>query len=462
MAYADLREFLERLKSEGQLSTIEVEVDPKYEVGAIARKVLDARGPALLFNKLKGHANPVAVNLLGTRERFGLALECATDHIHEEWMKRIQTPLSPRIVDAGPCKENILLRDEVDLYRFPIPIWNELDGGPYITFPCQISKDPDTGHRNAGMYRLQVHDQRTLGIQIHPHRHISVQRRKSKDKEGFPVAIALGLDPAVHIATITPFPLGVDEIAMAGALRGQPVELVKCETIPLEVPATAEIIIEGEIPQVTLLEEGLFGEFTGYYGPLERRPIVVIKAITYRNGAIHEATYEGRPPHENAVVNGISMETEILRSVSIPGIKKIYVTEGGCGAFNAVVSVERISNGYAKMLALAILGTWAGRFIKTLILVDTDIDPYDWNQVEWAMATRMQPDRDVEVINNVAGVAIDPSLDRESRRGGRFLVSKLVIDATAFDIEEFEPVCRPHPDVMKKVEEEWNKYGIKC
>ena len=202
--------------------------------------------------------------------------------------------------------------DDVDLSRLPIPIWNELDGGPYITFPCHISRDPETGIRNAAMYRAQVFDRNTVGILAAPYRHINIQGRKQKGP--FPVAIALGLDPAIHIASVSAFPFGVDEIAMAGALRQEAVSLVKCETIPLEVPATAEIVLEGELLYDETREEGLFGEFTGYYGIKVERPTIKIKAMTFRNDPIYLGSYEGKPPVSfrqacmKGAANGINMD----------------------------------------------------------------------------------------------------------------------------------------------------------
>ncbi|MDP2725967.1 MAG: UbiD family decarboxylase, partial [Dehalococcoidia bacterium] len=278
--------------------------------------------------------------------------------------------------------------------------------------------------------------------------------------EPFPVAIAIGVDPSVLIAVVSPFPFGVDELAMAGALRGEPLEMVPCETIPLHVPAHAEIVLEGEIPADTLHEEGPFGEFTGYYGVKSRRPVIEIKAITHRNGAIHQASYEGKPPQETNVLQGISIEGEIMKLVSLPGIRGIHVTEGGCGSFNAVVSIEKRFEGYGKMMAMAILGCWAGRTIKTLIVVDEDIDPYNWTEVEWALATRMQPHQSVEIIKDVTGLVLDPSLPLAERLSGNSRTSKLIIDATRYDAKEFEVVCTPKKEAVEKVEREWGKYGI--
>jgi UbiD family decarboxylase len=462
MAYHDLRAFLERLEEEGELARVKVEVDPQYEIGAICRRVLDARGPALLFEKPGKSPFPLATDLLATRRRYAMALETEPHHLLDEWVKRTAQPLRPTLVSSGPCKENILKDEEVDLFRFPIPVWNALDGGPFITLPIHITRDPETGESNAAVYRCQVHDRHTLGLLAAPYRHISQHRAKAKARgEPFPVAIALGVDPTVVIAAVSPFPFGMDELSMAGALRGEPLELVPCETIPLAVPAHAEIILEGEIPHDALQEEGPFGEFTGYFGAQGMRPIIRIKAITHRNGAIHLASYEGKPPQETNVLQAVAMEGEVLKLVSLPGIKGIHVTEGGCGAFNCIVSVEKRFEGYGKMMGMAILGTWAGRLMKNVIVVDDDIDPYDRTEVEWALATRMQPHRDIEIIKEVTGVALDPSLPLSERLSGDSRTSKLIIDATRHDAKEFETVCVPNREAMARVERDWARYGIR-
>lgn len=459
MAYRDLRQFLARLEETGHLVRVKAEVDLKYEIGAICRRVVDVDGPALLFERPGGYSVPLVTNILGSRERYALALETTSNDLAQEWRHRTLNPIPPTLVKTGPCKENILIGDDVDVFKLPIPTWNALDGGAYITFPCYISKDLQTGERNCGMYRTTVHDRKTLGILAAPFRHLAFQRSKTPDKP-FPVAIALGLDPTIHMATVASFSYGVDEIAMAGALRGEPVELVRCETVPLEVPATAEVILEGEIVPGILRDEGPFGEVTGYYGVRVPRPIIEVKAMTFRNNPIHEAHYEGKPPNaESYLMESIPMEAEFLRLVSLPGLKRVHFIQGG-GALGAVASIEKRFEGHGKMMAMAILGTWAARAIKILTIVDDDIDPSDHRQVEWAVATRVQPDRDVEIIKEAHGMVLDPSMRLEERTRGTARTSKMIIDATRYDAKDFEIVCNPDPAAADKVQREWAKYGI--
>src|SRR3990167_6442242 len=461
MPYADLREFLHQLEKEGELGHVKRPVDLHYETGAVSRKALDLRGPALSFDNIRGHKIPLVVNLFATRRRYALGLDTTPEELHRHWIERTKEPIEPVIVKDGRCKENAFIGKDVDLTKFPIPIWNELDGGPYITLPCHITKHPVTGARNASMYRAQVHDRATIGILAAPYRHIVLHRTEAlKRGEPLPVAIALGVDPAITVASAAGFPYGVDELTMAGALRDEPIELVRCETIPLEVPASAEIVLEGEIDPKELREEGLFGEFTGYYGIKHPRPVIKIKAITHRNNPIYAASYEGLPPHDTALLQGLPIETEILRLCPLPGIQKVHVTEGGGGAFNCVISIKKQFEGFAKMIAMAALGTWGARYVKTLIIVDDDVDPFDWTQVEWALATRVQPHRDVEIIRDVVGCILDPSLSLQERRTGHSRTSKMIIDATKYDAAEFEIPCRPKQDTMEKINREWVEYAI--
>ena len=459
MAYTDLRHFLQRLRGEGELATVSAEVDPRYEVGAVCRKVLNGRGPALWFERVKGSDLPLVVDVFATRKRFALALETTLDQVHDEWIRRTQTPLEPVMVPSGPCKENIIRGDKIDLTKLPIPIWNELDGGPFITLPHQITRDPVTGARNMGIYRSQLFDRRTIGILASPARHLSIHRSKYKG-EPFPVAIVIGVDPAISIAANAPFPFDVDELAMAGALRGAPVELVRCETIPLEVPAAAEIVLEGWMyPEDKLVQEGPFGEYTGYYGDIRSRPVIRIETITHRDQPLYQGTYVGRPPGGSEALTPIPMEAEIRRLVSLPGLKKVHCTMGGA-RFNVIVSVEKLCEGYGKMAAMAILGTWASRMIKNLIIVDDDIDPENWDEVEWALATRVQPHRDVEIIKDLPGSSLDPSLPHGEKSGGHARTSKMIIDATRYDAKQFELACGPDRETLRRVETQWERYGL--
>jgi 2,5-furandicarboxylate decarboxylase 1 len=459
MAYQSFRGFLARLEAEGEIAHVEPEVDLTYEIGAICFKTLRARGPALVFDRPRGGGFPLAVNLFASRRRYALAIEAEPERMHATWAERLARPIPPVLVDDGPCHENVLVGEDVDLYRLSVPTWNGFDGGQFITMGCYVSKDPVLGHHNVGMYRAQVQDRQTLGILAAPYTHIMQQWAK-RPNEPFPVALVIGADPSLAIMATTAFPVETDEMVMAGGLRQAPLELVRCRTIPLEVPAAAEIVIEAELHPGDLLEEGPFGEFAGYYGSRLARQAVRVKAITHRNQPIHHATYTGMPPHESALITGIQREAEILRLVPLAGLQQVHMTEAGCGAFSAIAQIRKQYEGHGKLMAMSILGTPVGRYIKQVTVVDEDVDPFDPMQVEWAVATRVQAGRDVEIITDVTGMILDPSLPEQEQRTGTARGSKLIVDATRYDAKSFPTTVRPDQATLEQVERNWDRYGI--
>jgi 2,5-furandicarboxylate decarboxylase 1 len=459
MAYGGMRDYLRRLEAEGEVAHVGAAVDLQYEVGAICFKTLRARGPALVFDRPGGYDVPLAVNLFANRKRYALAIEAEPESIHEAWTERTERPIPPVVVDDGPCKENVLRGDDVDLGLLPVPTWNGLDGGAFITLACHISKDVTTGSHNVGIYRAQVHDRRTIGILAAPYTHI-MQHRAKWGSEPFPVALALGVDPTLVLTAVAAFPRESDELAMAGALRQAPLELVRCETIPLEVPASAEIVLEGEMIAGDLIEEGPFGEFAGYYGSRLARQAIRIKAMTFRNNPIHHATYTGMPPHESALITAIPREAEILRATRATGVVQVHVTEGGCGAFNVIAAIRKPYEGAGKLAGMSILGSPVGRYVKNVILVDDDVDPYDLAQVDWAVATRVLASRDVDVVDGVAGMILDPALPEAEQHSGAARGSKLIIDATKYNAKSFPVLVRPDQATLERVERNWERYGI--
>jgi len=457
--FKGLRAYLDLLKSEGELACIEQPVALDQELAAICVKSLRGRGPALMFERPGDSDIPILANLLATRRRFGLALGCEPRDTQHVWNERAEHPLAPIEVGEGHCQDHVYLGDDVDLTMLPAPIWNRLDGGPYITLSCHITRDAKTGHRNVGVYRNQVHDRNTLGILAGPYTHIRLGHRYNPD-EPFPVAIALGVDPRLTMAASSPLPIDMDEMAMAGALRGEPFELVKCKTVPLEVPADAEFILEGEVRPTELREEGPFGEFTGHYGgPKLARSTIHITALTHKDKPILHLAYQGAPPHETDVLTAVGKEAEIVRTMHLPGIKSVHITEGGCGVLHCVVAVEKMYEGYGKMVGMAVLGTPGGRHFKLVTVVDHDVDPFDPLAVEWAIATRVQANRDVEIIKEVTGIFLDPSMREEDQKGPA-RTDKMIIDATRYNAKSYPEVCLPSEDAMAKVERDWGRYGI--
>ena len=458
--YSGLREFLDILEREGELAYVHVPVQLNQELGAVCVKSLRSGGPALLFERPGDSSMPILTNLLATRRRYGLALGCAPAETQHEWNRRVVRPLPPVVVEReAPCQEVVLLGDEADVTALPAPIWNARDGGPYLTLSCHITRDSTTGLRNVGVYRNQVHDAHTLGLLAGPYTHIMLQHRSAPD-EPFPVAIAMGVDPRIVQTASSPLPFGTDELAVAGALRGEPFELVRCKTIPLEVPVDAELVIEGEVRPTEKRDEGPFGEFTGTYGgPRLPRMTIHVKAITRRRDPILHLAYQGAPPHETDVLTAAGKEAEVVRTVPLPGIKAVHITEGGCGVLHVVVSVEKLYEGYGKMVGMAVLSCPSGRHFKQVTVVDDDVDPFDSLAVEWAVATRVQPARDVEILREVTGIFLDPSLP-PAEQAGPARTSKMIIDATRYDAKNYPPVCLPSAEAMARVQREWERYGI--
>jgi UbiD family decarboxylase len=461
-----LRDFLARLEAEGELARVGADVDLRHELGAVCSRAGSLDAPALLFERPGGHAMPIVANLFRARRRIALALETDPATLVNDWRTRIKEPIPPVTVAAGgstpPCQENVLLGDEIDLTRdLPIPIFNELDGGPYITAGCHITVAHDTGTRNVGVYRNQVHGPRRLGILSAPYRHLR-QHHAGYEKEGrpLPVAIVIGVDPAVFLGAVASVPAGVDELGVAGALRGKPVELVPCLTVPIDVPATAEIVLECEMPPEEFLDEGPFGELTGYYSGVKPRPVLDVKALSFRNGAIHHASYLGRPPNESSQIEGLLSSANILEQVTLPGLRAVHLTDGSSGFFKVVASIDKPFEGYGKMMAMAILGTWNARAVKEVVIVDSDIDPANADEVEWAIASRVQADRDVEILTGMVGAVLDPSLPDRPGTSEGMTTAKMIVDATRYDAASFPSAVEPPAAVFERVVANWERYGI--
>jgi len=459
MAFRDLREFLELLKNEGELLTVDQEIDPHLEIGAVGH--LTRMGPAVHFTNLKGSDKSVAMNILGTRKRAGLAIGASADNLNKAIARGIENPIKPVLVSDGPCKENILTGDDVDLGIFPIPQWNDKDGGKFIDFGADITKDATTGTQNAGMYRMHVKGKNKTNIYIADRQHIGRHYKTAKEAglEGLEMAVAIGLDPATNIVAPLPAEFGVNELDLAGGLRGEPVEVVKCETVDLVVPATAEIILEGRIPLGVHETEGPFGEFTGYYSGTYEHPIFEISAITYRNDAIFQGTYLGRPPTEGHIVGEIPMETltYVEAKKKLPELRGVHIMEG-TGWIIWVASIKKEYEGQIQRVANVIWTTEVGDYGKVLIVVDDDINPYDIHDVVWAISTRYQPEFDTYITPRVAGYGIDPSEITTSARGietggTSSMTSRVVIDATV----PFERPIQGEPVMPPAITEEIKK-----
>ncbi len=469
--FCDLRSFIDYLREGGQVQEINAQVDKTWEVGTICRENFDREGPALIFNRIDGYKTPLVVGVLGTLQRYGMALGIPpkTSAFVEVWRKAYDNPIKPVKVQQAPCKE--VKTTDIDLFRdpFPVPVWHPLDAGPELgTFHAVITKDPETGWTNLGTYRNQILEKDKLGCLVIPYRHVGLHWHKWKNLgKPMPVAIALGLDPCLNMTAVSAVPAEVCEYDVAGGLQGRPIEVIEAETSDLLVPANAEIIIEGEMPIDHFYpEEAPFGEFTGYMGTKRYDShFIVVKCVTYRRDPYFQGTYEGRPPSESTVARCAGRSAamiEHLKRAGIPGIVDVCVTPGGCAGFHAAVAIEKRYPGHVRDVFGHVWGH-PTLFCKHVTVVDADIDPWNPMQVEWAVSTRVQADRDIEIVRNGKSIVLDPS-QVPSMRGWSALMgvdaTKPIDEYERDKTEEFPATTDPLPEWIKRVRERWQEYGF--
>lgn len=460
MGMDDFREFLRVLEENGELLKIAEEVDPRFEVGGINRLAVLKRAPALLFEHIKGSPAPVATFTFGSQRRinlvFGTENQQQTVEKYLEALGRDRIP--PVLVDSGPCKENIL-RDP-DLTRdIPNIIWGELDGGPYITLPLVVTKDCEKKKRNMGIYRVMIAGPKEAGILIVPTQHIGqMYTEYERRNEPMEAAICLGGDPLLTVLAASPLQYGDDELGVVGSIRQEPVKVVKCETVDLEVPATAEVVIEGVVLPKVRKPEGPFGEYTGYYGTRGERSVFQVTCITHRNNYIWPAAYVTKPypPNEDTTVRSVGVDAGILDQARkvLPAIKNFHMLKSSGDSYMGVVQIGKKPYAhFAKQVMDAVWATHKGCWIKILVVVDEDIDIYDVEDVLWAISLRVQPHSDTFVINDHIGYPLDPSA------GVPGVSSHMGIDATIKVPERFTsypPLSVASPSLLEAIE---RKYG---
>jgi UbiD family decarboxylase len=438
MPFRDLREFIAHLEDQKELRRIRKPVDTKYEIAAYIRKTSDIKGPALLFENVNESKIPVLGGVFATRKRGLLALETSEKEYGEKFHQALEHLVPPRKISSGPCKEVILKSEDADLSRFPIPIFSKNDSGPFITAGLVISKDPESARNNTSIYRLQVHGPRRLGVKA---QQLARQLRKAEARgEALPVAIAIGTDPVLMLASQWDAPYGVDELELAGALRGEPVEVMRAETVDLMVPATAEVIIEGYIQPQMREVEGPFGEVGGYSTPKFPKPVIEVTAITHRKNPIFQAALTGMPTTENHILRQIPMEATYYWELKKrhPGVTAVHFPAAGAILFLVVIAMKQT---YLYEARNAIASMFATRRNKIIIVVDDDVNIYDMEKVMWAVATRSRPEEDVVVFPRLSTSGMDPSAFRLEGTDS-FWNSGLGIDAT-------KPYGQPFPDVVE-------------
>lgn len=451
--HSDLREFIDFLEKRGELKRITAEVDPNLEMTEICDRTLRAGGPALLFENPKGFDIPVLGNLFGTPERVAMGMGKESLSAMREigellaflkepdppkgmkdlWEKRHQFKhilnMPAKVVKKALCQTNVIEGDDVDLGKLPIQTCWPGDAGPLITWPLVITRGPEKERQNLGIYRQQVIGKNKLIMRWLSHRGGALDFsdwQLAHPGEPFPIAVALGADPATILGAVTPVPDTLSEYAFAGLLRGKKTDVATCLGSDLQVPASAEFILEGFIYPDEMAEEGPFGDHTGYYNEVEKFPVFTVERITHRKDPIYHSTYTGRPPDEPAIL-GVALNevfVPILKK-QFPEITDFYLPPEGCSYRMAVVTMKKQYPGHAKRV---MMGVWSFlrqfMYTKFVIVTDDDVNARDWNDVIWAMTTRMDPRRDTVIIDNTP---ID-YLDFASPVSG--LGSKVGFDAT--------------------------------
>jgi 4-hydroxy-3-polyprenylbenzoate decarboxylase len=493
MAYSSLREFMERLEKEGRLKRVSAPVSPNLEITEIQTRLLAEKGPAVLFENVRRDDGskyniPVLANLFGTVERVAWGMEREPYQLREVgetlaflrqpeppggWreamgmlplLKTVMT-MKPRTVSKAPVQEIVLTGDDIDLSQLPIQTCWPGEPAPLITWPLVVTKGPGKRKEddyNLGIYRMQVTGKNTTLMRWLKHRGGAQHHARwgAEKPEPLPAAVVIGADPGTILAAVTPVPDTLSEYAFAGLLRGTKVELVDCKTVPLKVPATAEIVLEGHVSLTEYGGEGPYGDHTGYYNQVEQFPVFTISAITMRRNPIYLSTFTGRPPDEPSVLGEALNEVFIpLLQQQFPEIVDFWLPPEGCSYRVAVVSMKKAYAGHAKRV---MMGVWSYLrqflYTKWVIVVDADINARDWNDVIWAISTRMDPARDITVIENTP---ID-YLDFASPVSG--LGSKIGLDATdkwpGESNREWGVPISMTDDVVEKVSGMWAELGL--
>ena len=487
MKYHDLRDFMSQLEKTGELKRVGVEVDTRLEMTEICDRVLRAEGPAILFEKPKGHSIPVLANLFGTPKRVALGMgEESVQALREvgkllAYLKEPEPPkglkdawdklpilkqvmnMAPKTVSSAPCQEIVWEGKDVDLAKLPIQHCWPGDVAPLITWGLVVTKGPHKNRQNLGIYRQQVLGPNKVIMRWLAHRGGALDFREhqiANPGQPFPVVVVLGCDPATILGAVTPVPDSLSEYQFAGLLRGGKTELVKCVGSALQVPASAEIVLEGVIHPGEMALEGPYGDHTGYYNEQAEFPVFTIERITMRKNPIYHSTYTGKPPDEPAVLGVALNEVFVpLLQKQYPEIVDFYLPPEGCSYRMAIVSIKKQYPGHAKRI---MFGIWSFlrqfMYTKTIIVVDDDIDIRDWKEVVWAMTTRMDATRDTTLVDNTP---ID-YLDFASPVAG--LGSKMGLDATnKWPGETSREWGRPivmDDDVKKRVDAMWQDLGL--
>ena len=440
----DLRSYLELVESKDELVRISHPVDPLHEVSALVAKLARERRrrPVLLLENVKGSAFPVVTNLHASRRRMALAMNAEPRELQRAFLKAMERPVAPVVVDTGPVKEVVQTGGDVDLLALPQIVHHAADAGPYITAAISFARDPEDGTWNCAYNRLMIMGRDRTSIHITASKHLWEFYQKAEAKgEALPVAFAVGVHPAIGLGALAIGSIDEDERAIMGGILGEPLELVRCETSDLLVPAHAEMVLEGEILPGERTPEGPFSEFTGYSLGQRQREVVRYNAVTMRQGALFHDIAVAQVDH--LLLSTIPMEANLYRAVRaiVPSVTAVRVP----APYSCYVSIEQRVAGQAKNAILAVLG--ADMYIKRVVVVDHDVNIFDDREVAWALGTRCQADRDITVISNTRGSDLDPSTDSDG------YTAKWGVDATAKpSLAEYTPRNRIPQEVVDRID----------
>jgi UbiD family decarboxylase len=468
--YADLREYLQVLEQHGKLKHITREVDKDWEIAAVGRvnfqSIPEEERCALLFENVKGFDIPVTFGVLGgSREIYALALGAnGIDDISDTWTRALRNPIEPEEVKDAPVHDNVHLGEDADLLKLPVPVWTvEHDPGPYLTAPFVFTKDPETGVQNVGTYRCEIKESRKIGLFMahvqHGRNHVQMHNERDMNT---PVAIVLGTDPSIGICSVSRIPQGTDELAIAGGLRGEAVPVVRAKSVDLNVPANAEIVIEGFIRKNELEWEGPFGEYTGYMGPRSESFVFDVTAITHRHKPVYQAFLSQMPPSESSTIRGFGREAAIRRhllDLKLP-IRDVHLLHAGGASAYLAISINKEYPGQAQQV---MFGAWAvdPTLGKITVIVDDDVDVRDSFMINWAMSFRVQPHKDIMIVSDTPAIRLDPSQAAEDvpqLDPSRVTSSKIGIDATRK--HNYPPIALPPAEHLQQVRAKWKEYGF--
>lgn len=479
-SFKNLREFIYFLEEKGELKRVKVEVDPELEITEITDRIAKRRGPALFFEKVKGSKIPVAINLFGSfqrmawslgRESFDQLEKVIPDFLPQELPRSFKESLSllsklfqarkfkPKVIEKAPCQGIVLRGDEVNLNEIPILKCWPKDGGKFITLPLVFTRDPETGNQNMGMYRMQVFDERTTGMHWQIHHDGAQNFRKSPKDKPFPVAVAIGSDPATIYSATAPLPSNFDEIYFASFLRGEPLEVVKALNSDLLIPAEAEIVLEGYVIPGEERVEGPFGDHTGYYTPPDNYPVFHVEVITMRENPIYPATIVGKPPMEDCYLGKATERIflPIIKAV-LPEIVDIDLPFEGVFHNCVIVSIKKSFPKHANKVMNALWSLGQMMFSKFIVVVDEEVDVHNYSEVTWKVFNNVDPKRDIVLSEGPLDV-----LDHSSPT--LYYGYKMGIDATKKWKEEghtreWPDEIRMNEEVKKLVTERWKEYAL--